>query len=174
MTGQNPRTMYSIIRDGAVIAALIGGAVTIGIYWSGVLDERSQLRSDVRHLTDSVAELRKDLDTQRLENKQLNDLFRQSQMDLTTRDIRLAETEKRLANTDKDAISAKTEADRYKALAAPDKRCKQYSDEVRHLESQLNMSELDVYAPTGERRVETLEALKRSRDSRDLCLSSKP
>ncbi|MCI8210750.1 hypothetical protein AUC61_14525 [Pseudomonas sp. S25] len=178
MSTQNePKAPWTVrwnLRDGAVIAALIGGVVSWGIYWSAALDERSQLRSDVRHLTDSINELRKDLDAQRLENKQLNDLYRQSQMDLATKDYRLAETEKKLSSTGNDAIAAKTEAEKYKALTASDKRCKPYRDEIFHLEAQLNMSRADVFSPKGEERKEALEALKRTKDTLDQCMGFRP
>ncbi|MCQ2999743.1 hypothetical protein NLO98_08235 [Pseudomonas syringae] len=177
MSTQNqPKAPWTVrwnLRDGAVIAALIGAVVSCGIYWSAVLDERSQLRSDVRHLTDSVTELRKDLDAQRLENKQLDDHYRQSQMDLATKDYRLAEMEKKLASTGQDAISARTEAEKYKALTASDKRCKPYRDEIAHIESQLSISRLDVFSLKEEDRKEALEALKRSKDTLDECMGFK-
>lgn len=160
----------SLLKDGTWFAALAG----LLVFALNVVDERSQLRSDVKHLTDTLAEVRKDLGSAQTENKQLNDALRQSQINLAMKDVRLEEIEKRLASVTQDALISKAEAKTYKALTASDKRCASYRKDISRLESKLAMSAMDAFSPKGQQRQETLIALERARNSLDACMGIKP
>ncbi|MCP2073425.1 UNVERIFIED_ORG: chromosome segregation ATPase [Pseudomonas lini] len=156
----------TLLKDGTWFA----GFTALLIFAINVVDERSQLRSDVKHLTDTLAEVRKDLESAHLENRQLNDSLRQSQINLATKEVRLEEIDKQLASVNRDALSSKAEAETYKALTASDKRCAPYREDISRLESKLAISALDVFSSRGEQRKETLASLERSKDSLDACM----
>ncbi|WDH25097.1 hypothetical protein [Pseudomonas chlororaphis] len=160
---------WSLLKDGTWFAAII----TLSIYVFTVVENRGQLRSDVKHLTDSLAEVRKDLDAARLNNKQLNDSLRQSEIDLAKKEVRFNEVEKQLAAASQDALSSKSEAQTYKTLVTADKRCQPYKQEVEHLERSLAISGIDVVSPKGDRRQEILNNLERSKNSYDACMGLK-
>lgn len=166
---QNKVPRWDVLKDGTWFAAF----VTLSIYALTVVEDRGQLRSDVRHLTDSLAEVRKDLDAARLDNKQLNDSLRLSEIDFAKKEVRFKETEKQLASASQDALSSKSEAQTYKALVTADKRCLPYKNDVSHLERSLAISELDVFSPKGNRRQELLNDLERSKNSYDACMGLK-
>jgi chromosome segregation ATPase len=161
--------LLSLLKDGTWFASL----TVLLIFAINVVDERSQLRSDVKHLTDTLAEVRKDLESAHLENKQLNDSLRQSQIDLATNEVRLEEFDKQLASVNRDALNSKAEAETYKALTASDKRCEPYRQDISRLERKLAISALDVFSARGEQRKEALAALERSKDSLDACMGIK-
>ena len=160
---------WSWLKNGTWFAAL----VTLSIYVFTVVEDRGQLRSDVRHLTDTLAEVRKDLQTARADNKQLNDSLRLREIDLAKKEVRFNETEKQLASANQDVHSSKTEAQTYKALVTADKRCQPYKQETEHLERSLAFSDIDVFSPKGDRRQELLNNLERSKKSYDSCMGLK-
>lgn len=160
----------NLLKDGTWFAAFSA----LLIFAINVVDERSQLRSDVKHLTDTLTEVRKDFDAARLEIRQLNESLRQSQINLATKEVRLEELDKRLASVNRDALNSQAEAESYKVLAASDKRCEPYLADISRLESKLAISALDVFSPKGALRQETLAALERARKSLDACMGIKP
>ena len=169
-TKSSSSKLLTLLKDGTWFATLAG----LLIFVLNVVDERSQLRSDVKHLTDTLTEVRKDLETARTENRQLDDALRQSQINLATKDVRLEEMEKQLASINRDALNSKAEAETYKALTASDKRCAPYRQDISRLESKLAMSALDAFSPKGQQRQEISAAIERSRNSLDACMGIKP
>lgn len=160
---------WGLLKDGTWFAAFI----TLAIYAFTVVEDRGQLRSDVRHLTDSLAQVRKDLDAARLDSKQLADALRQTEIDLAKKEVRFNEAEKQLTSASQTALSSQSEVQTYKALVAADKRCLPYKDEIEHVERSLAMSGFDVFSPKGERRQELLNSLERSKNSYDACMGLK-
>lgn len=160
---------WSWLKNGTWFAAL----VTLSIYVFTVAEDRGQLRSDVKHLSDSLAEARKDLQAARTDNKQLNDSLRLKEIDLAKKEVRFNEAEKQLASANQDAHSSKSEAQTYKALVTADKRCLPYKLETEHLKRSLDLSEIDVFSPQGDRRQELLNNLERSKNSYDSCMGLK-
>ncbi|QQQ52802.1 hypothetical protein JJQ97_11575 [Pseudomonas syringae] len=157
---------WGLLKDGTWFAAFI----TLSIYALTVVEERGQLRSDVRHLSDSLVEVRKDLDAARTDNKQLTDSLRLREIDLAKKEVSFNEADKQLASANQDALNFRKEADAYKALVKADKRCLPYKKEIANLESSLSMSELDAFAPKGSRRQEVLNNLERTRNVYDTCM----
>ncbi|WP_338474954.1 hypothetical protein [Pseudomonas khavaziana] len=160
---------WGLLKDGTWFAAFI----TLAIYAFTVVEDRGQLRSDVRHLNDSLTQARKELDAARLNNKQLADSLRKAEVDLAKKEVRFNETEKQLTSASQAALNSQSEAQAYKALVAADKRCAPYREEITHLENSLAMSGLDVYSPKGARRQELLNNLERSKDAYDACMGLK-
>ncbi|KTB90864.1 hypothetical protein AO073_05855 [Pseudomonas syringae ICMP 11293] len=157
---------WGLLRDGTWFAAFI----TLSIYVLTVVEERGQLRSDVRHLNDSLAGVRKELDAARTENKQLADSMRLLETDLAKKEVSLTEAGRQLSSASQDALNFRTEADTYKSLVSADKRCLPYKKDIAHLESSLSMSELDAFAPKGSRRQEVLNNLERTKNAYDTCM----
>ncbi|WP_116892303.1 hypothetical protein [Pseudomonas syringae] len=155
---------WGLLKDGTWFAAFI----TLSIYALTVVEERGQLRSDVRHLNDSLAEVRKDLDAARTDNKQLTDSLRLREIDLAKKEVSFNEAGKQLASANQDALNFRHEADTYKALVASDNRCLPYKKEITALENRLSIS--DVFAPEGSRRQEILNNLERTRNVYDTCM----
>lgn len=160
---------WGLLKDGTWFAAFI----TLAIYAFTVVEDRGQLRSDVRHLTDSLAQVRKDLAAARLDNKQLADSLRQAEIDLAKKEVRFNEAERQLTSASQAALSSQSEAQTDKALVAADKRCLPYKEDIAHLERSLAISGIDVFSPKGDRRQELLNDLERSKNSYDACMGLK-
>lgn len=163
------KSRWALLKDGTWFAAFI----TLSIYALNVVEDRGQLRSDVRHLTDTLAEVRKELDAARQDSKQLTESLRVREIDLAKREVRFNDTERQLASTSQDAINYRNEAQTYKALVTADKRCLPYKEDIAHRERVLAISEIDVFGVKGERRQETLKDLERSKDAYDSCMGLK-
>lgn len=160
---------WGLLKDGSWFAALI----VLSTYVLNVVEERGQLRSDVSHLTDTLAQTRKELDAARLDNTQLTAELRTAQITIASKEVRLVELDKQLSTATQDAQASKSEAQIYKDLTASDKRCAPYRQDVEHLKTKLNISALDVFSPTDGERKEIQRALERGQDSLDACMGLK-
>jgi chromosome segregation ATPase len=151
-------------------AALLAAIMPFVIYGLNVVEERGQLRSDVKNLTDALSESRTIANELRATNKGLTDSLRESQTHVAVIEALLDDTRKQTASANHAAEKSKAEAQIYKDLTEADKRCEPYKNAVAHMERQLAISDIDVFSLRGERRQEAIKKLENSKDSLDRCM----
>lgn len=158
--------LFSLLTNAALLAAIMPFVK----YGLNVVEERGQLRSDVKNLTDALNESRTIANELRATNKELADALRESQTRMAVIEALLEDTRKQTVSAYREAEQSKAEAQTYKELTAADKRCEPYKNAVTHIERKLSASELDAFSLRGERRQEAIRSLENSKNSLDRCM----
>ncbi|ROL86503.1 hypothetical protein [Pseudomonas protegens] len=158
--------LFSLLTNAALVTAFM----PFVLYGLNVVEERGQLRSDVKNLTDALNESRTIANELRGTNKGLGDALRESQTRVAVIEALLEDTRKQTASANREAEQSRAEAQTYKELTEADKRCEPYRNAVAHIERQLSTSELDAFSLRGERRQEAIRSLENSKNSLDRCM----
>lgn len=158
--------LVSLLANAALLAAIM----PFVIYGLNVVEERGQLRSDVKNLTDALNESRTIANELRTTNKELGDSLRESQTLIAVNEALLEDTRKQTASANHQAEQSKAEAQTYKELTKADKRCEPYKNAVDQIGKQLSVSDYDAFSLRGERRQEAIKRLENSKDSLDRCM----